>query len=93
MKTPCIGCGTLIPVGQGGSCRSCSPRRYRSSRAWTDRSRAVRAGARCAVCGSDGPLEVHHMTQLAGQLRQGVQGELVPLCRPCHRAEHAPRRS
>ena len=51
--TPCIGCRRPVPVGSGGRCSSCRgpARQLRSTPAWTQLSREVRAAGRCARCG------------------------------------------
>lgn len=90
VTTPCIGCRTPVPVGTGGRCPACRlpHRRARSSAAWTQRSREVRASGACARCGATGvPLEAAHTTALTlgGQLLEDAR----PLCAACHQLETA----
>ncbi len=60
-------------------------RTYMRSDAWRDRRRAElrAAGRRCRWCGRSGRLEVHHRTYR--HLGAERPGDLVVLCRRCHR--------
>lgn len=85
--TPCLGCGRLVPRGTG-RCGGCvDVRRLRSSYAWTQRSRQVRAEGVCARCGGPPPLEAHHLRPAASNPEQTLTGPVVALCRPCHYLE------
>ena len=63
-------------------------RRYLRSSGWKRRRRAAvkRAGFRCERCGCGGRLEVHHLTY--ERLGHERPGDLVALCRACHRQAH-----
>lgn len=39
----------------------------------------------CEVCGSDGPVDVHHAN---GDRSDDSLDNLIPLCRSCHRLTH-----
>jgi 5-methylcytosine-specific restriction endonuclease McrA len=58
--------------------------------AWWQRFRADairRAGGRCQVCGSDGPLQVHHVSY--DRLGCERPADCCVLCDDCHEVYHA----
>jgi hypothetical protein len=59
---------------------------------WFIFTRRVRAhwGGRCAVCHSDGPLQVHHRTY--ERFGREEMTDVLPLCRECHRFADAARK-
>ena len=61
---------------------------YLQSPAWQQQRREAiqRAGGRCQVCNSSGPLEVHHRTYQ--RLGREAPGDLTVLCRACHARFH-----
>ncbi len=63
-------------------------RSYLQSAAWKQRRREAiqRAGGRCQVCNSSGPLEVHHRTYK--RVGRELPGDLTVLCRGCHARFH-----
>lgn len=65
-------------------------REYLDSEAWRGTRMAAlkRAGHRCAVCGTNRGLEVHHKHYRS--LGAEAWGDLAVLCRDCH--ENADRR-
>lgn len=69
-------------------------RRLRSTQAWTDLSRAVRATGICALCGAVGvPLEADHIQPLAEAPERGLDpSNIRAVCLPCHGARQRERR-
>jgi hypothetical protein len=55
---------------------------------WRDRRLAAlaRAGYRCQLCYSAGPLDVHHRTY--ERRGEELDSDLIALCRDCHRDHH-----
>jgi len=45
-----------------------------------------RAGHRCQVCNSEGPLDIHHRTY--ERTGHEVPDDLIALCRACHQSFH-----
>lgn len=64
---------------------------YLQTAHWQDKRAAAirRAGNRCQFCGATGRLDVHHNTY--DRLGCEADGDLVALCRACHRAVHGMR--
>ena len=62
---------------------------YLKSPAWKTRrtERAEIDGWKCAICGSDENLNVHHLTY-KNIGNENVQTDLVTLCRKCHASLH-----
>jgi hypothetical protein len=63
-------------------------REYLQTCEWHEKRAAARAraGERCQVCNSDGPLDVHHRTyEPRGDEREE---DLIVLCRSCHDLFH-----
>ena len=63
---------------------------YLKSPHWRTLARLRREfdGDACAVCGSEGPLEVHHRTYERCPYRERLH-DVVTLCAVCHAAVHA----
>jgi hypothetical protein len=66
---------------------------YLASPEWQARAVAakVRAGGRCMLCNSTGPLDTHHRTY--ERVGDELPEDLVALCRDCHDGYHRWRRS
>lgn len=47
-----------------------------------------RDGFKCVKCGNEGNLQVHHLTYKHHYKEHLHLGDLVTLCRDCHRLEH-----
>lgn len=69
---------------------------FRRRRAWFSAVETTGRQVVCLVCGTDGPLDLHHV-DYAG-VRQAADGswiageadeDLMPLCRGCHETLHA----
>lgn len=62
--------------------------KYLETPEWRLRSTQIKAssGLRCAACGSETRLQVHHLTYD----RRGYErpSDLLTLCRPCHKLVH-----
>lgn len=76
-----------------GSAAAAPAKRARLSREFRER---VTAPGRCAVCGTAGPLDAHHVIRAQVMKRHGLPAETVyhplagiPLCRTCHARHHA----
>ena len=63
--------------------------KYLRSASWSEKRTArLRIDhGRCAICGSDQDLYVHHLTY-RNIMEEDVQQDLVTLCRPCHAMLH-----
>jgi 5-methylcytosine-specific restriction endonuclease McrA len=89
MATFCLDCRRRIE--RGSRCARCERRRFPNSpdrmrgRSWQQtRAGVLQAfGYRCAECGATGvPLQVHHRDH---DHTHNDLGNLLPLCRGCHR--------
>ena len=63
-------------------------REYIKSRAWAAKRKEALAyhGRKCAICGSDRNLEVHHLTYK--RLGREKMKDLQVTCKDCHRIHH-----
>ena len=61
---------------------------YLTTTGWTYRAWQAkdRAGWVCEVCGSDGPLQVHHLTY--ARVGKERDDDLLVLCDECHARQH-----
>lgn len=81
------GCGAIITDGTKCEAHATRKQRY-STNAWQDRRvRQIRlAKGRCAQCGSERDLVLHHVGDVSNPTRT------VVMCRGCHTSMHAPGR-
>jgi 5-methylcytosine-specific restriction endonuclease McrA len=90
MRTPCIVCHRLIPVGTGGRCWGCASasRKARSKAKWAKLSKAVRAAGVCEACGRPfrpADLEADHIIPIRDRPDLAHDAANVQaLCKPCH---------
>jgi 5-methylcytosine-specific restriction endonuclease McrA len=65
--------------------------KYLETPEWRSRAAQIKAssGSRCAACGSETRLQIHHLTYD----RRGYErpSDLLTLCRPCHKLVHRRR--
>jgi 5-methylcytosine-specific restriction endonuclease McrA len=55
---------------------------------WTRQKIKERDGHRCRLCGSPGPLQVHHITPVAAGGDKTAEDNLITLCAACHQRQH-----